>query len=206
MPDDGERIDLSPLQAATARVQGELHELDERIAAVRQERDEIEAAPLPPDDFAALIVETIEAAAGGYAERLHADLQKYLEPSAFTAPHAATALAGSALCTGQPPALPMGGTSLEGKGLSLPAIWFYLGDLIKPKLVEAIAAMPDYPSPVGLPRAARAAKLRELEQQLQALQVDRERIRRELRAADVAGLAAAGQRTDLGSLVRRAAG
>jgi len=172
------------LKDAAARVRGDLRELDQRIAALTRERSETEAAPLPPDDFADLVIETIDAAAVGYVDRLQNDLRAYLAPAAMKDEHTAIALSGAVLCTGQPPALAMGAPPLDGRALSLPAIWFFFGDLIKPKLAEAIAAM-RAPENVGLPRAARAARLRALDEEIEDLETRRAALRGQIREAGV---------------------
>ena len=172
------------LKAAAARVRDDLRELDQRIAALARERSETEAAPLPPDDFADQVISIIDDAASGYADRLQNDLRAYMTPTAMTSEHTAIALSGAVLCHGQPPALAMGAPPLDGRALSLPAVWYLLGDIIKPKVRETIAAMPA-PENVGLPRAARSARLREIDDELRDLEAKRARLLEDVRQAGI---------------------
>lgn len=178
-------IDIQSMLSGIRSLQGELKDLARKIEALKRQREEIEGAPPPPDDFASMIVGVIDDGAREYVDALSRDMARYVDMPEERVPDqlqrilAATLGSGTGIGVGR-----MGYPAPDGC-LSLPALWFLLSDTLRPKLEEALSTMPGYPVECGIPRSERPVAIAKLDKEIDELESREAKL---LAEAEAAGL------------------
>lgn len=177
-------FDFNMIRKGLGALKSELAGLERQIEDLRRQREEVEDMPLPRGDFADLIVGAIDVAAGGFEKRLHEVVIPRIKMDrsriAAQGHRLANELlsAGVGINVGEHYPAPSG-------GMGLGALWFLLGDEIRPRLRQTILDMTDYPTEVGLPLADRPAALEKLDKEIEKLEAREAKL---LAEAEKAGL------------------
>lgn len=177
-------LDFKGFRDTIKGVRNNLQGLADEIEALRRRRETMEDAPLPVDDFADMILESIDVAGQGYGASISHTLAGFIPTPPARIMEMGPRLAGNLLQAGTAIGGAVGYPPDRG-GLSLQSLWFLFGDTLRPKLREAIMNMEGYPDGVGLPRAERAVEIAKLDTKIDQLEKREAKLVAEVEAAGI---------------------
>ena len=148
------------LQTDSRKMANELRRLDELVEAKRQEREDVIAAWLPPNEVITRIDEYIAARAKNYSNRA----EHLVDNAGYRGGD--RPLWNDVLCNSF--------AGRYGNAIDLDALYYFFGDLIREKLAN-VAQQRKSPLPV-IPRADRDARLAVLNVELGELELQREQL------------------------------
>lgn len=177
-------IDFMSLKKSVRGLHDQLKDMANEIEGLRRQREEIEDAPLPIEDFADMIIESIDIAAAGYEEQLAKAMVSRLKSTPSHILESGQVIAGQILADGLGIGMRKHFPAPAGS-IGLQALWALFGDVLKPKLRASIIAMKSYPEGGGLPRAERAPALAKLDVKIDQLESREAKLLAEAEAAGI---------------------
>jgi len=165
-------IDFNKLKKTISDIGTKTQTLREMIEAKIEERDFLQTAPLPREDFARNICNMLDKQAEVYPERMAQYLGGIINKPMFDFNNPYLDLVAASGGSIQPGTLP-----------KVNALWFF-GAVIKERITDAIMIM-DYPQEVGPPLAERQPAIEKLNAEIEKLELQEAELREQAEAAGI---------------------
>lgn len=175
-------IDFLSLKKSVRGLHDQLKALAAEIEGLRREREEMQDAPLPRDDWADLLIESIDAAARDHKARINAGLAASLRASPESLMGQGDRVVAHFLQQG---GYLSNGRNPDRATVSVDAIWLLFGDALRGKFREIVMEWDGYPSEVGLSRAERGPALARLDAKIDQLETREAKLLAEAEAAGI---------------------
>lgn len=175
---------LAKLHSAAEGIKGDIGGIDRRIAALEAEREALTDAPVTREDFKSYLAADVARRGEVFKYRINGFVSGKARGSAKFDPTFARLERN--LVAGQAQNFPFmdGEDAFEGFNLSAPAFYWYFGDLIVERFMQAVDLAHDW-QPGGIPVAERRARIAEIDAELQSLVEKRDSLAAELVGAGI---------------------